>query len=147
MIRSLFLAVLLFAVPAAASSPFPSSIDGHLTLGYAPQCTLCHRDLNGGSGTVVQPFGEKMRERGLVSGNVPSLDNALDALEGEGSDVDGDGVGDIQELRDGTNPNPQGLDEPPEYGCLGSVAPTRSVWPGATLAAAALALLVRRRRA
>ena len=147
MIRSLFLAVLLFAVPAAASDFFPQGIHDHLELDYTSQCTLCHRDLVGGMGTVTQPFGEMMRARGLTCCNLGTLENTLDALEGEGTDVDGDGVGDIQELRNGTNPNPEGIKDPPEYGCIGSVAPTRSPWPGATLAAAALVLLVRRRRA
>ena len=88
-----------------------------------------------------------MQSRGLQPADLQSLRNALTALEAEGSDVDEDGVGDIQELRDGTNPNlAGGLEDPPEYGCLGNVAPTRSVWPGATLALAALAILVRRRR-
>ena len=144
---ALFIVLLAFAAPAAASPSFPPEMDAHLALGYEPVCTICHSTLLGGLGTVVQPFGIKMQSRGLQPADLQSLRNALTALEAEGSDVDEDGVGDVQELRDGTNPNlAGGLEDPPEYGCLGNVAPTRSVWPGATLALAALAILVRRRR-
>lgn len=61
-------------------------------------------------------------------------------------DVDGDGIGDIQELRDGTDPNSAGDASGPEYGCIGNVAPVRSVWPGAAVVLAALALIAVRRR-
>ena len=138
--------VFLFATPALASNSFPTAIDGHLSLGYEPVCTLCHQTLLGGSGTVVQPFGQKMRSRGLVANNLPSLNNALDALDAEGSDVDEDGIGDIQELRDGTDPNVGGSASGPEYGCIGNVAPVRSAWAGAALMLAALSLIAARRR-
>lgn len=130
-----------------ASPTFPPEIDAHLSLGYEPACTLCHDSLAGGFGTVVQPFGQKMQARGLVAGDLGSLRGALDDLESEGSDVDGDGVADIQELRDGTDPNSSGgLAEPPEYGCIGNIAPTRSSWPGAAAVLAAIAFVSRRRR-
>lgn len=142
--------LVLIAAPAAASAIFPPGIDDHLSLGYEPVCTLCHQTLAGGFGTATQPFGEKMRSRGLVAGDVTSLNNALDALtfETPASDVDGDGVGDIQELRDGTDPNTAAgtLEDPPEYGCLGNVAPVPSGRAGAALVLAALTLVATRRR-
>ena len=140
------LASLLLAPAASASEEFPPEIQDFLQLDYTPVCTICHATDLGGLGTVVQPFGMKMMSRGLVAGDLDSLHTAILALDAEGSDVDGDGVGDIDELRAGTDPN-TGLDaEPPEYGCLGRVAPTRSAWPGAALALAAAALAVIARR-
>lgn len=149
--NALAITFLLAGAPVAhASLPFPSEIADHLGGDTpVPPCTICHSNDLGGLGTVVQPFGVKMMERGLVAQNVASLRLALDALEAEGSDVDGDGVPDIQELRNGTNPNPEGgLGDPPEYGCIGNVAPTRSAFPGATLSlVAALAAIGLRGRA
>ena len=133
----------MLALAILASSIFPQQIDNHLTLGYDPVCTICHDSLNGGTGTVTQPFGMAMQDAGLEPGNVTSLQAALDALDAADSDVDADGVEDIQELRDGTNPNP-GL-EPPEYGCIGSVAPAGNTFAGAALALAAAILATRRR--
>jgi len=146
--RSLALAALalLAASPAFASATFPPEIDSTLSLAAAPACTLCHQTLSGGFGTVVKPFGQQMQARGCAAGDLDSLNNALAALEGEASDVDGDGIGDIQELRDGTDPNSAGDASGPEYGCIGNVAPVRSVWPGAAVVLAALALIAVRRR-
>ena len=149
--NALVIALALGAPAAHASLPFPSEISDHLDNAPVPECTICHETNTGGLGTVVQPFGEKMMSRGLTAQNVSSLRTALDALEAEGSDVDGDGTPDITELRNGTNPNPEGgdVDDPPEYGCIGNVAPTRSVFPGAllALAGALLAWRVSRRAA
>lgn len=135
------------ATPALASQEFPPHIDDTLTLGYEPVCTICHQTLTGGFGTVVQEFGQAMQARGLVAGDLTSLENALAALDAEGSDVDGDGVGDIQELRNGSDPNSASGGEGPEYGCVGNVAPVRSSWPGAALVLTALALIALRRKA
>ena len=134
------------AAPALASQEFPPHIDDTLTLGYEPVCTICHATLTGGFGTVVQPFGQAMQSRGLVAGDLTALENALAALEAEGSDVDGDGVGDIQELRNGSDPNSASGGDDPEYGCIGNVAPVSSSWPGAALVLAALGLIALRRK-
>lgn len=117
---SAFGAVLGVAAPAQASEIFPPEIRKELELDAAPNCTICHATDVGGLKTVVKPFGLRMQERGLLYRNLPSLRIALTALEGEGSDVDGDGVSDIDELRDGTDPNvdPSGKAPiVPEYGC------------------------------
>ena len=108
---------------------------------------LCHLYLQGGLGTVVKPFGLELMTRGLTGSNGEEvLPGLLDDMENEDppSDVDGDGVGDIDELRDGTDPNVAGSTlEPPKYGCLSTTPRTT---PAALLALAALALVRRRRR-
>lgn len=140
------IALLAYTSVALASPVFPQTIDAHLSLGYEPDCTVCHATLAGGFGTVVQPFGQKMQARGCAAGDTTSLETALDALAAEQSDVDSDGVGDIQELVDGTDPNSaDGAVDPPEYGCIGNVAPTKSAWPGAAIVLLGLAFTARRR--
>ena len=141
----ILLAGLVVATPALASDVYPARIQLELSLAAEPPCTTCHASDLGGFGTVVQPFGQSMMARGLVAGDEQSLVNALAALSAEGTDSDGDGVGDIDELIAGTDPNSAGgLAPPPEYGCLGNVtAGTRaSPWP--LLPLAAFALLRRR---
>ncbi len=133
-------AALLFASPI-----FPAEVQTHLSLGSAPQCTLCHQTLAGGLGTVTRPFGMTLMARGCQAGDLVSLDNALDAMAGEPTDSDGDGVGDIAELQAGTNPN-GGEGPEPEYGCFGRIGPARPPALGASVVALAIASLVRRRR-
>jgi hypothetical protein len=42
------------SAPAAASPTFPEAIRDALDLPCRPECTICHRDQDGGYGTVVQ---------------------------------------------------------------------------------------------
>jgi hypothetical protein len=58
--------------------------------------------------------------------------------------ADGDDTPDVQELRNGTNPNPGGADlKCPHYGCGARIAPPRPGRPiDATAALAALGTLV-----
>src|SRR5262249_59260271 len=95
-------------------------IRAHLSLSYTPACTLCHNGRGGGFGTVTAPSGKSMRAGGLVAQNLGSLDTALDALAAEHTDSDGDGVGDIDELKAGSDPNVAGGGSapPPTYGCF-----------------------------
>ena len=108
--RTLFLATMAlgpctWSFDAAATPNFPGAIKSHLGLDSKPACTLCHTTLAGGDGTVSRAFGVAMRGDGLVPNDTSSLNDALDALEAAGTDSDADGVGDIDELKAGTNPN------------------------------------------
>lgn len=97
---------LLASTAALSSSNFPSAVATHLGGGASPpSCTVCHVSNAGGFGTVTVPFGLAMMDLGLQAGDTASLDAALDALEAAGTDSDGGGVGDVDELRTGTDPN------------------------------------------
>jgi hypothetical protein len=159
------LLVVAFALPAFATAEFPGAIQTHLSLGAPPaqSCSLCHTNGITGAGTVNTPIGRALRMQGMVASDTASLIVALDALEAAGTDSDMDGVGDVAELRAGTNPNvaeapadggmgggagggaggggggePEVI-PPPKFGCGGAVAPGLAV-------VAALGLLQRRRR-
>jgi hypothetical protein len=69
-----------------------------------PACTICHTDTLGGFGTVTVAFGKSAQLAGL-NFTEPSLVPALNKLEEAGTDSDGDGIGDITELRAGQDPN------------------------------------------
>jgi hypothetical protein len=128
------LLLLSLAVPAGAAHAtqnFPPAIRRELGLSYTPDCSLCHVGAQR-VGTVRTPFGTSMRARGLVFYDESSLRTALSALRAERTDSDGDGVGDIDELVAGTDPNraagvaPSGGGEepppPPTYGCSATSA-------------------------
>jgi MYXO-CTERM domain-containing protein len=94
-----------------ASSNFPSEISSHLGGDTpVPSCTVCHASNAGGFGTVTKAHGIALMDAGLVAGDVASLHAALDALERNGTDSDGGGVGDVDELKAGTDPNVAGDD-------------------------------------
>ncbi|WP_394829145.1 thrombospondin type 3 repeat-containing protein [Pendulispora albinea] len=139
---------LLVTAPASATPNFPPAIQSTLQLNAAPPCTLCHLTDSGGKGTVVTPFGRLMMQRGLVEEDETALKTALMAVEAEGKDSDGDGVGDIAELRAGTDPNtpPGGEASIPAYGCGAQVSPGRALPnAGLVLLAAAVTIGLRRR--
>jgi hypothetical protein len=120
-LRRLVLAIAVLAGGLAhGSSIYPPEVRAHLSLSYTPACTLCHETESGGFGTVTKPFGKSMMARGLVAQNLGSLDTALDALAAEHTDSDHDGVGDIDELKAGADPNVAGGGSvtPPSYGCF-----------------------------
>ncbi len=127
---------------ARATPNFPPAVRAHLTLAAEPACTLCHLGTPG-RGTVNTPFGSSARSRGLVAYDDGSLRTALDALAAENKDGDGDGVGDIRELRDGTDPNagPGDDESVPDYGC-GVTGVGASGSPSVVGALFALALLL-----
>lgn len=146
---ALALALLGAASPALATPNFPPRIQAELGLGAAPACTLCHEGPTQ-RGTVTTPFGVSMLSRGLDAYDEQLLVNALLALDGEGKDSDGDGAPDIDELRQGDDPNAgPGGDAPivPDYGCSVAAPPGQrpgggalSAWaPALLLALAALA--------
>lgn len=103
--RIVGLGLFVLAGQAHARGSIPGAIKTHVGLDAAPACTLCHSAPSGGSGTATKPFVLAMFDANFVVSDKNSVGPALDALESDGSDVDGDGVGDVQELRDGTDPN------------------------------------------
>src|SRR5678815_5828549 len=135
------LVALLFVHTAAANPKYPAIVYNELGLDVAPACTLCHRDNLGGVGTVEKPFGLTSMSLGLNGKNgTDELPGILDEMAADPVtyDSDGDGAGDIEELKDGTDPNVAGSTlSPPQYGCLNAVSGTG---PTALLALAALGL-------
>ncbi len=138
------------ASPAWATGEYPDVLQSTLSLPSYPSCALCHQGPQA-VGTVVTPFGMSLRARGLVSFNNAALRSALEKLEADKVDSDGDGVPDIEELKTGRDPNRAeatgGDGEPileevlpePTYGC--GVAPG-----GLSLGLAGLLLVLQRRR-
>jgi len=112
---------------AHASATFPPAIQKYFTppLPAEPGCTLCHRDDNGGKGTIATPFGLALLNNYVVKGNdnTAALVAALAAMKADQWDSDGDGDPDVDELANGTDPNMApiraDLPETPqlEYGC------------------------------
>jgi len=136
----------LVGLAARASSTYPAEVRAHLGLSSTPDCSLCHANGQTGFGTVTTPFGTSMRARGLVAQNIQSLDTALDALAAENTDSDGDGIGDIDELKAATNPNSAGggVVPPPSYGCFDITGQPGSVLVLLPVALAMLLLRLRR---
>ena len=121
-LHTLFLAVAVSAPLAARATPnFPPAIQRDLQLSSSPACTICHATNDGGAGTVTKPFGKYLVSRGLVAFDENSLAGALAATAGERHDTDGDGVLDIDALKQGLDPNgsPSHISnlEDPTFGC------------------------------
>jgi len=127
---------------AHATPGFPAVIQSSLGLSYQPPCSVCHQNGVTGFGTVTTPFGAALRQRGLRAGNDATLRAALDELEREGIDSDGDGTPDVAELRMGQDPNQAGdaslIGEEPRYGCgaalVGASRTAGSGWLWAAMA-------------
>ena len=117
---------------AQASTIFPGEVQSHLALKAAPACTLCHQTLAGGTGTATKPFGAAVRAHGGIAASTSSLDSALDAMSKDGTDSDGDCVGDIAELTAGTDPD-NGADNPGACGDGGSSGASSSGAPATPL--------------
>lgn len=116
------LAVAVGAPLAARATPtFPEAIARDLQLSAPPACTICHATNEGGAGTVVKPFGKYLLSRGLAPFDESSLAGSLAAAQGERHDTDGDGISDVDALKQGLDPNgsPSGapLLEDPSFGC------------------------------
>jgi hypothetical protein len=139
-----------WASEAQAKDEFPSEIANDVAgVNYQVPCAVCHIKGNTGASTPITPFALSLRDRGL-SGDRASLSTALSRLATDGTDSDGDGVGDIDELKAGTDPNSSAnadiaTVQAPGYGC-GGTAPHGGGGPAAAGAAALGWLLVRRRR-
>jgi hypothetical protein len=161
--------ILLGANHGHASPSYPGAIQSALGLDCPPRCTLCHQDRQGGEGTVrSSTFGETLITVAELGGDdEATLRCALELLEpgcesapacalpGQTclpADTDGDGVGDIDELRMTRDPNVdgEGLLCGAAYGCGAHLAPADTAWapwlsgiPGVALI---VAIYVRRRR-
>ena len=146
------LAVLVAPGLAFASRTYPAELQSAANMPCTPQCTLCHKDMNGGIGTVTKPFGTNMIDVGhLGRANPSTVKPAVDKLKAAGTDSDGDGVPDIQELSQGDDPNVKGagsLCGGPTYGCGARVEPAGRLdgWAAVAALATAAALVSRLRR-
>jgi MYXO-CTERM domain-containing protein len=139
------------AAPSAASPTYPEAIAEHLDPPCLPQCTLCHRDNVGGFKTVDKPFGLATMDLGLRFATPQRIPEILDELKAAGTDSDGDGVGDVEELENCEDPNGDAdLSAGVKYGCFNRVAGAPPSEGGGVAAAGllslSLALLLRRRR-
>ena len=139
--------LLLLASAVWASSPYPNAIATDLGMSCTPTCNLCHASAGGG-GPVPQPFAQALVAEGLTGGSdTDALATALDALTAAGTDSDGDGVTDVDELAAGTNPNDDSAFcgdaavTPPSYGCFNTAA----AGPGVLGVLLGMAAVVRRR--
>lgn len=112
--------LLLLADAASATDNFPAALRDHLQIDSLPGCTLCHTSAIGGA-NATQPFAVSLLGAGVAASDDASLIAALDELEDNGTDSDADGVGDIDELRAGTNPNVP--DEGPDGGTPNGLPP------------------------
>lgn len=116
---SLSVVALLLPLAAAATPNFPPYMRDSLQLSTSPDCQICHRGTPKLE-TVTRPFGVALRERGLQPYSTFSLDTALAAMRQDAVDSDGDGVLDVDELTDETNPNGDAPGPPtPTFGCGG----------------------------
>ncbi|HEX9619555.1 MAG TPA: hypothetical protein VF989_05445 [Polyangiaceae bacterium] len=139
---------------ARASETFPQAVQEHLDLACAPQCTLCHTTPAGGPGMIDKLFGGAIFGQGARAKMPETIPPALDTLKANGSDVDMDGVTDIDELRAGMNPNPGDTELCLiTYGCGARIAsgnasrPAVNGWGALAAALAAIALALRLRKA
>lgn len=134
---------------AQARPEFPPDIARHLSASVDPACSICHLEGKTGGITVVTPFALALRAHGFTESSA-TLNAALDQMAADGTDTDGDGVPDVEELRAGTDPNSPVLGATtadPRYGCGVASGPWRPAWlaPGLIVAAAALRRRARRR--
>jgi len=146
----------LVAAPALATPDFPETLQERLDMPCVPQCVLCHETPSGGLGTARKPFVDDvlMFGGGILLPNEPqTLRDSITNMERAGQgDADHDGVLDIVELRDGSDPNVPGEGNlcGPKYGCGARIAPHNTPDSfgalGAGLVAAVLALAMRRAR-
>jgi hypothetical protein len=73
----------LAAAPAAASPEYPEIVQETLEMRCVPSCTICHRDTEGGLGTVTKGFGRALMSTPfeLISEQEDQLRSVLRAFE------------------------------------------------------------------
>jgi len=150
-------AYVLVAVAAATLAPrlalatpdFPAAMASDLGVTCVPACTVCHTTINGGAGTVTQPFGRQMQVYGLVKYDQASLANALNQMTTNKIDSNCNGMMDTDELKNNcTDPNiatqcdggTSALGDVVIYGCGASPSGPGSAPAGAGAVIAALLL-------
>jgi cytochrome c551/c552 len=145
---SLAFAALLISSAAPASQGYPEAMKADLVLAKAPGCDLCHAAAAEPVGAADTPFGKSMVAKGLVALDNASLEEALEGLRAAGTDSDGDGAEDLDELSWGGDPNHADLPEggnsdPVTYGCSTGRVPVSD--GGAGILIGVIALLAARR--
>ena len=163
--RNLLAAILFAGTSALAHPSYPGSIQTFLNVPCDisseahKRCTLCHATNVGGPGNLRIPgMGKNLEDNCELSGSNPDmLIPALQCAEANNQDTDGDLIPDIQELRDGTDPNVAGAsvcggaaNDPPKYGCFARVAsrgPVDGVAGAGALATLLIGAALLRRRA
>jgi len=142
-----FVGAALLPAVAQARPDFPPDMARHLSAAVAPACSVCHLEGKTGGITVVTPFAMSLRAHGFTNSSETLL-AALDQMAADGTDTDGDGVSDVNELRAGTDPNspvPGAATADPTYGCAVASRPGGNRETPLLIVALALALLIRRR--
>lgn len=100
--------------PSFASESYPAALTSALQLKTIPACTLCHASNLGGAGTVVTKFGRTLQMFGARGGgDTKALNRALANEQMIAVDSDDDGVMDLEELHDGSDPNVRDREPPP----------------------------------
>ncbi len=117
------LALVAMTGVALARPEFPESLQKATGSPCVPQCSVCHESVNGG-GPADQPFAKSLGDYGGYEGS-DAIQAGIDGLKQDNVDSDGDGVGDVEEFRRGTDPNYAGdaLLCLPDVGCGAHVAP------------------------
>ena len=100
------LAIFALSTTLARATPnFPDALKSDLGLPAAPDCTLCHNNENGGTGTVKTAFGKNMLARGLLAFSTDTLRTALTLMDQNHVISAGGCLPDIEELKAGRDPN------------------------------------------
>jgi hypothetical protein len=104
------IALLVGTQPAWASPAFPGTVRDHLAMDCTPDCTLCHHESPGVARSTDTVFAAALKVAPctdaanpacatVVATDTTSLKAALDRLVAASSDVDGDTILDVDELR------------------------------------------------
>jgi hypothetical protein len=131
----------VFVQPARALEEFKKRVIEYTGATCDPSCLLCHGSLLGGRGNFrIQPdgstgFGRVLEQKyELIIGTEGTWTPALDANKVDHSDIDHDGMTDLDEIAIGRDPNDadpakylcgDGIQTGPEFGCA-RIAPARS---------------------